>query len=239
MQVFPAGGSKQSWMDNISTTASEEVVEEIGVAGIPTTELQRMAQGFVEVDEVELPEGDEAPQEIEIEISEEITDDIDSTEEVIEDVAEGSEEGALDEAAVAVEDAKALLDNASDALADAGAVVEDIDEVAELPVSLEGDEIFLDAPEDDAEVVVEIEGEEEEIEESSELAAAKGECEKDDETNKGKEKPCSYCSADTASRFTKIANLSPANKKKLSTYWIKNLGYDAEYVSLMLKDYKG
>ena len=45
-------------------------------------------------------------------------------------------------------------------------------------------------------------------------------------------------SAATEEEFCKFAKLTPANRQKLAKYWKDALGYPADYVSLMVKDYE-
>lgn len=45
-------------------------------------------------------------------------------------------------------------------------------------------------------------------------------------------------SASTGEEFCKFAKLTPANRKKLSDYWVNMLGFPKDYVSLMVKDYE-
>ena len=45
-------------------------------------------------------------------------------------------------------------------------------------------------------------------------------------------------SAASAEEFCKFAMISPENKKKIKAYWINDLGYPADFVNLMIKDYE-
>jgi len=42
----------------------------------------------------------------------------------------------------------------------------------------------------------------------------------------------------SANEFCKFGKLSPQNRKKVAEYWKNALGYPADYVSLMVKDYE-
>jgi hypothetical protein len=221
-KIFSAGGKNRSWTDNVpgeEVVSTEDNIEKIGVDAMSTDDLRKLAQFSFEVEPPEDVAVEEAvvvdgePGLEDAPISDEIGgegDDIDD----LDDAELGGD--PLDEAAEAVADAQDILDNAAEALTDAGATVEGDDEIAEVPVSVEEDAIDIDEPGDSA-VVVEIEEPEAEAGVYS------------DET----------ASVEASSeRFVKIATLSPANKKKLKSYWVKTLGYDSEWVGMMLKEYK-
>lgn len=59
------------------------------------------------------------------------------------------------------------------------------------------------------------------------------ECKKEASTE-----PAMAKSASTPEEFCKFAMISPENKKKLKDYWVNALGYPADFVSLMIKDYE-
>jgi len=249
--IFPAGGKNVSWMDNAAEKGTEE---KIGTAAIDLNELKRLAalSDFLEKKEEEdvkvedaKPAEDTAavPAEENVPVAEEKKED--KTEEKAEENTEEKEEddvakinAAADAVEAAkkalesgdVEAAKTALDDASAAIADAKASeVEEVAEEVEIPVSLDEatGEMNISLPESkDGEKAVEVEIE--------------GEVPVDSVTDKIEEKPVEKCAETdkSASRFYKIAMLSPDNKKKLANYWINILGYDADYVKLMVRDYE-
>ena len=227
-RVFPAGTGRQvSWLKNMDEAedggqtklASTEQEEIIGTAAISMVELKRLAQlsdfPEEEIDIVEVdvaPEGEEPvlPEE-EIQVSEE----------------EEVDENPVDEAAEAVADAQEALGDAASALVDAGA------EVGE--PELEGE--FEGEVEEEIEIPIEID-EEGEVEIECDKVDTAGEISEVVAKAKGKvKKSATEVSVEDSSRFVKIAKLSPVNKKKLSDYWIKTFGYDADWVHQMLRDY--
>lgn len=262
--IFPAGSGKNvvNWMDKVA----EQKEEKIGTAAIDIAELRRLAalsdiapkeDEDVDVDGAETAEKSPVGDEENVPVSEETDSEKDEAEEddsieieiddepeageteeheagesaefeagETEEKAETSE--AVDQAAAAVEDAKRALDEASEALAGAGAVpATDDEEIAEIPVSMNED-----IPEEGS-IEVEIETSPDEVPVDDVVVG--DEAGNTDVTEDKEEFPALEASS---SKFYKIASLSPANKKKLSEYWIKTLGYDSDWVKSLLKDYK-
>ena len=246
--VFPAGSGRNvvSWLDKV---ASEEKKEKIWTAAISLKELKRLAA----LSDIFPPEGEEgheagegegekAEEEAKGEDEEDVkTEEAEEAkegeapiaEEPISEEKEGEESvdvevEPVEEAAAAVETAKGALEDASKALQDAGATVtteEKPEDFAE--VSLEET-----APGTlDIEVVDEGVASTMDSTEPVPSVPAVGE-----EASVMKEEVPVTLEASSA-RFYKIASLSPVNKKKLSDYWIKTLGYDSDWVKSLLKDY--
>jgi len=279
-RIFPAGGGKKvSWMDKVEEGQEEEKEELIGTAALDLKTLRKLAgfgdkseddKGSDDEEDVKPEEADEAKEGEKPDFlkgdDKEVSKDEDKGEEGEEheegetkefEAGEGEEKAeagpAVEQAVAAVEKAKDALEEVSIALEDAGGTAGG-DEVADVPVSLEGD---VGAPSDDAMVEVEIGGD---------MGGAMGAdigADVGADAGAGCEK-CPVCGADkpadgsmqsdviseikdtpmntqvvanTSSKFYKIAALSPVNKKKLKDYWIGSLGYDAEFVGMMLKDY--
>jgi len=276
-RIFPAGGGKQvSWMDKVEEGQEEEKEELIGTAALDLKTLRKLAgfgdkseddKGSDDEEDVKPEEADEAKEGEKPDFlkgdDKEVSKDEDKGEEGEEheegetkefEAGEGEEKAeagpAVEQAVAAVEKAKDALEEVSIALEDAGGTAGG-DEVADVPVSLEGD---VGAPSDDAMVEVEIGGD---------MGGAMGAdigADVGADAGAGCEK-CPVCGADkpadggimypgsnapeaagtlmagSSSKFYKIAALSPVNKKKLKDYWIGSLGYDAEFVGMMLKDY--
>ena len=61
---------------------------------------------------------------------------------------------------------------------------------------------------------------------------------KKDSGKKASQEPEMAKSASTPEEFCKFAMISPENKKKLKDYWVNALGYPADFVNLMVKDYE-
>ncbi len=134
------------------------------------------------------------------------------------------EKGSVDEAKLAVIDALKSLETKTQDVSD--------DEEVEIPVTVdEGTgEMSVDNPDV---VSVEVSGDmNPDADKSLENVLPSTPESNPDEVK------CSTMAAG-ASRFYKIAYLSPDNKKKLSDYWIKALGYDAEWVKDLLTDKTG
>ena len=244
--VFPAGSGRNvvSWLDKV---AAEEKREVIGTAAISLEELKRLAA----LSDIIPPEGEEGHEkkEGEGEKSEEEAKGEDEedvkaeeaeeakpgeapvAEEPISEEKEGEESvdvevEAVDEAATAVETAKGALEDASKALEDAGATVttEKPEEIAE--VSLEEpvpETVDIEVVDEGAVPPTD----------SVEAAPVVGE----EEVNIMPQRGAPATFEASSARFYKIASLSPVNKKKLSDYWIKTLGYDADWVKSLLKDF--
>jgi hypothetical protein len=231
--VFPAGKSRgQSWLDRLNadveekegvvkTASTEQEVEEapIGTAAIPMEELQRLAQlgGFPEV-EVEVEEALPAPPgEEPVPEGEEVA--------VSDEAPMEESEDPVTEAAEAVADAQDALADASEALADAGA-------------EIGGDELIEEGIEEEIEIPVDIEVEEvEEDEEDLECDKMKKSEDVPEVAEASSDEKEKTASVESTGRFVKVAELSPTNRKKLSDYWVKTLGYDADWVKQMLQDY--
>lgn len=176
-------------------------------------------------------------------------------EEISEGGAGAGSSAAVDQANAAIDQAKSALEEASVALQDAGASG---DETVEVPVSVEDSSI----PGDDALVEVELggdvsdlgtgAGDDMDVSMDSEIGAepccekcpqcgapvgeSKGEVGGMDDGANATEASGTLMAA-SSSKFHKIASLSPENKRKLKDYWVGSLGYDSEFVSMMLKDY--
>ncbi len=244
--VFPAGSGRNvvSWLDKV---ASEEKKEKIGTAAISLEELKRLAaiSDFVpsegeEGHEEKESEGEKSEEEAKGEDEEDVkTEEAEEakpgespvTEEPVSEEKDGEEVvdvevEAVDEAAAAVETAKGALEDASKALQDAGAkeTSEVLGDVAEASLEETTPEAM------DIEVVDE--GAAPSVE-SVPPAPIAGEGV--DGMSRKEEIPVTVEAS--SSRFYKIASLSPVNKKKLSDYWIKTLGYDSDWVKSLLKDY--
>jgi hypothetical protein len=232
-RIFSAGGNHKTWLDNVPGEEAEVVEEDankIGVDALSTNDLRKLAQFSFEVEET--IDGDVAVEDAVVDDGEPPLDDEPISDEIVEDEiggegGEGGEGDPLDEAAEAVADAQDALEDAAVSLTDAGAAPVE-DELAEIPVSIEEEGIVDDDADadgldlgdgPDSAVVVELEGPEAEANSYAEAAP-------EVQASAGNDK------------FVKIATLSPANKKKLKSYWVKTLGYDTEWVSQMLKDYK-
>lgn len=262
-RIFSAGGGKKvSWLDKVG----EEKEELIGTAALDLKTLRKLAgvgeDGEEDVKSEDAEEGGEG--EKPAFLTEDKDDDAEKGEEgeaheegESEEKEEGEEEEkaeagpAVEQAAAAVEKAKEALEEVSVALEDAGGGAAG-GEVAEVPVSLEGG---MGAPGDDSMVEVEI-GADVGPDMGSDLAGGPDAgCEKCPQcgapmggaavggdmggmdSGANATEAAGTLIAGSSSRFHKIAMLSPANKKKLKDYWVGQLGYDPEFVGMMLKDY--
>lgn len=240
-RIFPAGGGTQiSWMDKVS----EEKEKLIGTAAIDIKTLRKLAgedddlgEEDVKPEDAEVaPEG-EVPdtEEVEVEVSDEEGEEHEEGE-TKEFEAGESEEKA--EAASAVEQAVEAVEKAKEALEEVSIALEDVggEETAEVPVALEDEAV---APSDDAMVEVEIGADIAPIEDVGNVGGGKGFGSKMPPMDSGANavEADSTLMAGSSSKFYKIASLSPANKKKLKDFWIGSLGYDPDYVAMMIKDY--
>ena len=241
--IFPAGSGRNvvSWLDKVA----ENEKEKIGTDALSMKELKRLAalsdiipqDEEVDVDSAE--KTDEAP--VEDSENSPISEEKEGEEgeahegdESVEFEAGESEEkaeggDAVQQAADAVQTAKGALEEAATALTDAGA--EDSagdDEMAEVPVSMETD------PSDEAMIEVQIDDVAPDAGVGPAADAGVGATPDVDFPPAEEATPMVEASA---SKFYKIASLSPKNKSKLSEYWIKTLGYDSDWVKSLLKDY--
>lgn len=241
-RIFPAGGGKKvSWMDKVEENAEKEDL--IGTAALDLKTLRKLA-GFgdksegddfeeedVNPEDAEEAEAGDKPAFLEEnkEISDEEGEDVeeDGEEEIEESEKDEETNPSLDQAVEAVEKAKEALDEITVALEDAGAS----DDVAEIPVSMEGDIV---TPSDDATVEVEISSD---VDSAVDEDMGDGIGTQDNQVDNVNSGVANGVLAGSSSRFHKIAMLSPANKKKLKDYWIGSLGYDPDFVGMMLKDY--
>lgn len=231
--------------------------ELIGTAAISMNELKRLAQlsdfpqEDVQVeDALAAPVGEEpvAP-EGEVEISDEAEggeaeggEEEGGAADVAEDAAEAGD--PVEQAADAVADAQDALADAASALADAGA-----DEGGAPTDSPIGEETSLD---EEIEIPIEIDGEGEigiggeccggdaagdtAAGDPDSASAFPADDSKMASSKKGGKKQATAAVEDST-RFVKIAKLSPVNRQKLATYWVKTLGYDKDWVGQMLQDY--
>ena len=234
--VFPAGGANVSWRTKAETEAAEE---KVGTGAIALDELRRLAElgeGEIEIETVPsdvpadiedveeaVPGDDVVPPEAEIEVSEE-----------------------LEVGGDPIQEATEAVQEAQDALETVEVALETIDGGGEPEIELDegGDDGVVE------EFEIEIGGdEEEEAEESACLAedapaveapAAPVEAPAPAEVTPAvaADTDETTVEAEDSSRFVKIAKLSPQNKKKLAHYWKSMLGYDPEYVNLMVRDYE-
>lgn len=148
-------------------------------------------------------------------------------EEAVEEVAEEASIDAVEEAVEKVEEAVEELKDAVEGAED----VEEADDAVEVDVEIE------EVPEEEEGIVVESNP----LEGCGGPMAASEEKTKDGEeaedTTEASEK-ISLEKAASSEEFCKFAKLSPQNRKKLQNYWKNALGYPADYVSLMTKDYE-
>ena len=220
--IMPSGGKKYDWVPKLAED------EKIGVEAMTDEELAGLvAPVAIEVEEADLAEPGETPEEEVVEVSIEEggeEEDISGTPED-ESLESDPGEGTLEER---VED---LIDNVE-------AVKEKLEDVAE-----DAAEVAAMATEEGVESVEEEIGEVEEIAEDEALTAVTpGEVEEIEEECE----TCQYCGgakgissvAGDNRRFTKIAAISPENKGELKKYWVDYLGYDKDYVKWMLEDYE-
>lgn len=222
--IMPSGGKRYEWIPEVP---GAEKQEKIGLDAISDKELMKLAQ-FGEVVDVELEEPGESPEEedvVEVSIDgEELGEELEGEGEELEEEGEGD---SISELIEAVEEVKEKLDEVVEEASEvAGGEVEElegeVEELEELDGDLEGDVVEEIAEEGALESVTPGELEEEECETCEYCGSAKG---------------MSSVAGDSR-KFTKIASVSPENKKQIAKYWKDYLGYDPEYVDWMLKDYE-
>ena len=234
------------------TAKVAETRELIGTAAISMDELKRLAQlsdfpqEDVQVeDALSAPVGEEpvAP-EGEVAVSDEAEGG--EAEGGAEDVAEDAAEAGnpVEQAADAVADAQDALADAAEALADAGADEGGKDSAISDEGAI-GDDAALG--DEEIEIPVDIDGagniglECDKMEKSDSAPAVapsappKGAAMASEQ--KSEKKQATTAAVEDSARFVKIAKLSPVNRQKLATYWIKTLGYDKDWVNQMLQDY--
>jgi len=225
--IMPAGGKQKSWLDNISKGT--------GTSSIPLKELKRLAQFSqpeedVNVEDVTVDDNDLDNENVEvsIETAPETEVDIDTPidGEVLPPVGEDvevSEEADVEEG---VDDVEVAIDAAKTALDDVEIAVEQLkSENVEEEEAEEGEEVSFEETPDEVEIELDSEPE-------NEVVDVEVEDEAPDDDNVDEE-----VKEASSSKFYKIASLSPDNRKKLADYWVKSLGYDKDYVKMMLKDY--
>jgi hypothetical protein len=221
MLIMSSGGKRLDWF----TKKSED--EMIGVDAITDDQLKGFAAPVtVDVSEAELGG---TPESETIEVSDEVVEDIPGTpeDESLPSEGEGDLAGRV---ADLVDDVAAVQDKLQD-------IAEDAKEVGEIAtgegvggideVEIEIEDVSDEAPVED--VVVEDVAVEDEAAEGALESETPGEVEKDDEAL--------VVAGDTRT-FAKFASLSADTKKKVQDYFSNVLGYDPEYVKLMVKEYK-
>jgi len=244
--IVPAGKKRREWVpqDPMVKTASAEGAE----VEEPKDELLEAAMGVLDrqaeeekcdqpeceekeikaEDDTEVVEaGESCDEECEIEI--EIEEEPASPDEVLDEVKEDGvvteeEEEVIEEAAVekikgAVEVIEVALEEVVDAEEALEKVKDAIGTVEEVHEEMAAD---TDKPEEAEEDGDEVSFTEEVVEDSVEEAAEEG-----DEVLAGSNE-----------EFQRFAKISPKNRAKVADYWKNSLGYPADYVDLLTKDYE-
>ncbi len=226
--IMPSGGKKYNWVPKVAED------EKIGVDAITDEELASLVAPTVEVEDADIAEPGETPEEDVVEVSIEESDEDVDIPETLEDESLESDagEGTIEErVADLTDDIAAVQEKLED-------VVEDAAEVAEMATG--------EVAEVETEVEDELEEEElvDEIVEVAEgellTAITPGEEEEVDEDC------CQYCGgshgiasvAGDNRRFTKVGALTTETKSELKKYWVDFYGYDPDYVDAMLTDYE-
>ena len=155
------------------------------------------------------------------------------TDAMSEDFEEDGETSETSTAAEALEKAEEAIEQAEEAIEVA------IEEVC--PVAAEEE---IEIPLDEEDGIVEIEIEESEIPgettvEDDTIVEGRQECVAD-EDNSDEEDAEDEVSieASTEDDFVRLSKISPANRKKLYSYWTQDLGYPPDYCKLLVKDYE-
>jgi hypothetical protein len=234
--IMPSGNKKYDWIPEVDGDEQAK----IGVDAFSDEDLRKLAQ-LSDITDVEIEEAGETPEEedvVEVSIDEEAGDDLDGeeVEEEVEDLDDEVEEiegeSTVDQLIADVESLKESLDEiVEEAQEISGEVVDDVDDI---------EEDFVEDEDLDEEGFEEGGAIEEITEEEGLVAITPGEVEEEEcET-------CQYCGsakgissvAGDSRKFTKLAAVSPENKKQIRTYWVDYLGYDPKYVDAMIQDYE-
>ena len=223
--IVPSGKYGIKWVPSekkLTKTAQADIggaVEDVDVEDDSRDALYEAAKGVVEamdaeqgkVVETDVSVGDgEIAEEIGEEVGEEIEEEIEGAGDAVEEAVEKVEE--------AVEDLKVAVEG--------GDVTEIGDEEeVEIPVEEDNGELIVESIPSEIEVEVDDCGSMDGIKEEAVEASS-------NESEVGMDKSAS------ANEFCKFGKLSPQNRKKVAEYWKNALGYPADYVSLMVKDYE-
>jgi len=141
-----------------------------------------------------------------------------------EEGGEGGAKAALEKAEEAIEEAEEAIAEVKEEVCPGSELAE---EEIEIPLGEEGIvEVELEEPEIPGETPVEDDSIVESEDEVDDIVD-----DEDDEDEIAVE-------ASTEDDFIRISKISPANRKKLYSYWTQDLGYPADYCKLLVKDYE-
>lgn len=223
--IVPAGKHAVSWVPSekkMTRSAQTETGGDLVEEADSRDALYDAAKGVVEAMDAE--QGDVVETEVNAEdegVVGEVTDvtevgesdDAGEVTEECEEAAVDAVEKAVEAVEVAVEDLKEVVQNEEIAEVSDDEEIEieiEVDDKDEEPVDDDGGELIVES------VPSEVEG-----------------CGSLAETEEaGMDKSAS------SEEFCKFAKLSPQNRKKVAYYWKNSLGYPADYVALMVKDYE-
>jgi hypothetical protein len=216
MIILSAGGKRMDWFEKRSQD------ELVGVDAITDEQLKGFAAPVtVDVEETEVGTSPEST----VDVSEETTVDIPGT---VEDESLPSEGGDLAaRVADVVDDVAAVQEKLQD-------VADDVKDVADLA---SGDVPTEEV--DEVEIEVEDVSDETDVSEDSETegeglsSETVGDVEDEDDSEED-----ALIVASDKRTFVRVAALSGDTKKQVQAYWTEMLGYDPEYVKLMIKDFK-
>jgi len=235
-QIMPAGKAQVDWSPKIQE--EDEMVKHSSTNKAPKAKFVSDKDALVAIAKRVLAEredllpfmSDEDSGVEDVEDVEEVSiDGIDGID-GIEDVEEVGVEAAIGK----VEDA---LEDVTEAIAEVKAEVCDdpIEDEIEIPIG-DGEgivEIEVEEPEIPGETSVEddtvVEGREERLAKDEVDAIVDGEDDSEDEV---------AIEASTDDDFIRLSKISPANRKKLYTYWTQDLGYPKDYCKLLVQDYE-
>jgi hypothetical protein len=225
--IVPSGKYGIKWVPSekkLTKTAQADMggaVEDVDVEDDSRDALYEAAKGVVEAMDAE--QGKVVETDISVsdgEVGEEIDEEVEEVEEV--EGAGDAVEEAVEKVEEAVEDLKVAVEG--------GDVTEIGDEEeVEIPVEEDNGELIVES------VPGEIDSIPAEVDGCGPMAETKEEVvesEVEAEAEAGMDKSAS------ANEFCKFGKLSPQNRKKVADYWKNALGYPADYVSLMVKDYE-
>ena len=240
--IMPSGNNKLDWSPKgkMEKTAATGVVAEVD-------ELLAAAKSVIKAQAIDAcPVADDKPADA---FPSEEKPDAFPSEEKPADIKD-----ALKEVEVAVEKVEQAVDQAKDAAGVADEIEIEVEDVGaekpEIEIEVEdgkpavgGEDIIVKSePEmsacggSDKEVV---EAKKKEEKKDDKKVEKCDKCKKDPcECKKASVEPVMPKSSSSTEEFCKFAMVSPENKKKIREYWVNALGYPADFVNLMIKDYE-